>query len=143
MAKKKKGTLKKDSEQKVINADKASIKDVDVSELMVFSFSHFCRNQGCSFRQWEKDGVLRYALEKIEAYSKKRIFEQDGTYTIYGDFPKKTDFKHPSYIPQDAQWARIHVNGDHIIAGHIIKNVFYVVFLDSEHKFWITEKKHT
>ena len=135
--------LKKDSGQDVIKADKASIINIDISELMVFSFSHFCRDQGSSFKQWEKEGVLKNALEKIAAYSKKRISDEDGTYTIYGDFPPKSGFTHPSYIPEDARWARIHVNGKHIIAGHVIKNVFYVVFLDSEHKFWVTRKKHT
>ena len=26
------------------------------------------------------------------------------------------------------------------VAGHIIDNIFYVVFLDREHRFYITEK---
>jgi hypothetical protein len=30
----------------------------------------------------------------------------------------------------DAKWARIHVNGLHVIAGHVFKNTFFVVFLD-------------
>jgi hypothetical protein len=29
------------------------------------------------------------------------------------------------------------------VAGHIIENVFYLVFLDKEHRFFITEKKNT
>lgn len=29
------------------------------------------------------------------------------------------------------------------VAGHIIDNIFYVVFLDREHRFYITEKRHT
>lgn len=49
----------------------------------------------------------------------------------------------PMHVPEDAEWARIHVNGKQIIAGYVNRNVFNVVFLDKEHKFYKTEKKHT
>ena len=29
------------------------------------------------------------------------------------------------------------------VAGHIIENIFYVVFLDKNHRFYVTEKKNT
>ena len=29
------------------------------------------------------------------------------------------------------------------VAGHIIDNIFYVVLLDREHRYYITEKRHT
>ena len=29
------------------------------------------------------------------------------------------------------------------VAGHVIGNVFYVVFIDQEHRFYVTGKKHT
>lgn len=29
------------------------------------------------------------------------------------------------------------------VAGYVIGNVFYVVFLDQNHRFWVTEKKGT
>jgi hypothetical protein len=107
---------------------------------IVFSFLHFCKNQGATFKNWEKEGKLRETLEMLEDYSKKRIENTDKTYTIYGDFPPNSEFTHPSNVPEDACWARIHVNGNHIIGGHIIGNVFYIVFLDSNHKFWITKR---
>ena len=136
--------INKDRGKKILKADTpSSIKELIGSDKIVFSFLHFCRTQGASFRDWEDEGVLLNAIERFKEYSHKKVSQSDATYCIYGDFPPNTDFTHPQNVPQDARWARIHVNGNHIIAGHIVENVFYVVFLDSNHKFWIVEKKHT
>ncbi len=67
------------------------------------------------------------------------------TFTRYGDFPPKdkTNYTHPEQVPQDAKWASIHLNGKFRIIGYIVKNIFYLVFLDPDHKFWNSPKKHT
>ncbi len=49
-------------------------------------------------------------------------------------------YEYPKNVPEDAHWARIHVNGPAVIVGHIVNDTFYVVFLDKTHKFWLTEK---
>ena len=116
-------------------------KELGNDKRIVFSFLHFCKNQGATFEEWNEEGKLCKAFEILENYSKKYIRDEDKTYAIYGDFPPNTDFVHPSNVPDDACWARFHVDGQHIIAGHIVNNVFYVVFLDSNHKFWIISKK--
>lgn len=121
----------------------ASVSKMGLDENIVFSFIHLSKDQGASFQQWNEEGKLLAALERLREYSSKKISQTDTTFNIYGDFPPKTNFRHPKYIPEDALWARIHVDGKHVIAGHIVRNVFYVVFLDSNHSFWITEKKHT
>jgi len=33
----------------------------------------------------------------------------------------------------------MHIDGLPCIAGHMVKNVFYLVFLDKEHKFFPTD----
>ena len=112
------------------------VKNLGLDSHIVFSFIHLSQDQGANFKQWNEEGKLIPALERLKEYSGKKISQTDSVFTIYGDFPPKTKFKHP-------QWARIHVDGKHIIAGHIVKNIFYVVFLDSDHSFWVTQKKHT
>jgi hypothetical protein len=114
--------------------------DLKNDKHIVFSFLHFCKDQGSSVKDWENEKKLSEAFEMLAHYSKKRIDNTDKTYTTYGDFPPNSGFTHPSYIPEDACWARIHVNGKHIIGGHIVENVFYIVFFDSNHKFWITKE---
>lgn len=137
--------IKKDRKgPKILEADKIdSVKNLGLDSHIVFSFIHLSQDQGANFEQWNEEGKLIPALERLKEYSGKKISQTDSVFTIYGDFPPKTKFKHPQNVPQDAQWARIHVDGKHIIAGHIVKNIFYVVFLDSDHSFWVTQKKHT
>jgi hypothetical protein len=37
----------------------------------------------------------------------------------------------------------MHIQAKECVGGHIIGNVFYVVFLDWDHKFWPVEKRNT
>lgn len=124
---------------------KTSVKDIAAEGLFVLSFKHYDRNQGLSFYKWEEDGKLAKAVDVLSGYCQRPLKEQcDGnTFCIYGDFPIESSFKHPSHIPEDANWARIHIDGTHVIAGHVVQNTFYIVFLDHDHSFYITHKKHT
>lgn len=98
-----------------------------------------------TFRDWQKSGLLSKALETLQGYCGAPLESQTKTdkFTVYGNFPDKdcTKFKCPSHVPADACWARIHVNGPAIIVGHVVKDTFYVVFLDKTHKFWLTKKE--
>lgn len=110
------------------------------------SFQHFTSSQKCasSFKDWQNAGLLARALETLQGYCCRPLFEQlDGSkFTIYGSFPpaEKTRFIKPEGTPEDANWARIHVNNKSVIVGHIVGNTFYVVFLDKEHAFWLTKR---
>ena len=66
-------------------------------------------------------------------------------FAIYKNPPPKdkTKFTIQNYIPEEANWARIHINNKSVIVGHIVGNKFYIVFLDKRHDFWLSEKKHT
>ncbi len=110
------------------------------------SLEHFdCTQEYASaFRDWQYCGLLSYAMEHLCGYCKSPLFQQvDGKkFTIYGSFPppERTEFVHPEYIPEDANWARIHINNTAILAGHILEDTFYLVFLDKSHKFYMTKR---
>lgn len=110
------------------------------------SFQYLDTSQkfGSSFKDWQSCGLLSLMMEKIAGYCQKPLIEQcDGdTFTIYGDFPPYgyTLYKCPKNVPEDANWARMHINGSAIVIGHIVENTFYVVFLDKTHKFYLTKK---
>ena len=90
--------------------------------------------------------MLGEALKTLCAYSTMTLAEaQRNRFTIYNDFPpaNKTDFVHPKHVPPDAQWASMHINGPVCLAGHIVGTIFYIVFLDPKHRFWITKLKGT
>ncbi len=77
-------------------------------------------------------------VKKIEATRQQIIKEY-----LKGTFPDKSDFYHPKHIPEDIAWCSMHIQGKECVIGYFEDNVFYVVFLDKDHRFWITEKKNT
>ena len=110
----------------------------------VISFQFLDRTQGQDFQEWEKDGLLVKMLETIRDYCCKTMEENQGdNFKIYGEFPECSEFKKPKHVPEDSQWASLHIQGKECLAGTVYENVFYVVFLDKEHKFWPSKKKHT
>jgi hypothetical protein len=115
-----------------------------VKKELLFSFRDFDNTQGQTFAQWGDAKLLRVLLDKIREYSRKTIPEANqALFKIYGVFPSHSRFTKPKHIIPDAIWASMHIQGKECIAGHVIDNIFYVVFLDKEHHFWPTEKKHT
>ena len=113
--------------------------------LIVFSLKDFDINQGQNFEDWEKDNILTNLLTRLRQISSFTAEDAIRQQVIkpYDNFPTKTEFYHPKHVPEGVRWGTIHIKGKERIAGYIEENVFYVVFLDKDHKFWITEKKHT
>lgn len=126
--------------------EKASVNDTDRTCNFKISFQYFDSTQkyGSSFKDWQNCGLLSYALETLQGMCCSTLKSQLGTekFTCYNSFPPKdkTLFVFPNNVPEDACWARIHVNGKSVIIGHIVSDTFYVVFLDKTHKFWLTKR---
>jgi hypothetical protein len=109
-----------------------------------FNFKDFDHTQGQTFLQWEKASLLSVMLDKLKEYSRKTVMEaKKASFTIYGPFPPDSSFTHPKHITEDAVWVSLHIQGKECIAGHLIGNIFHVVFLDREHQFWPSKLKHT
>ncbi|UAM97949.1 hypothetical protein K8354_16930 [Polaribacter litorisediminis] len=126
---------------------KKSQQDLKKEGYLTLSFRHLDKTQGNSLYEWEQSIQLAHTIEVLAGYCNDTVLNQtDGKkFTIYGNFPppEKTDFFFPKHIPEDAEWARIHINGLQCVIGHIIHNVFYIVFLDGLHKFWKSTLKNT
>lgn len=124
-------------------AEHTSLKDKR-RNVISFNFSEIDKNQGQTIQQWVSTGYVPKLFNNLVHYCGKTLPEaQKGKFTIYGDFPKKSGFKPPLHVSSDAIWAAFHIGGKEVVGGHLIGDVFYVVFLDSEHLFWISQKKHT
>jgi hypothetical protein len=81
-------------------------------------------------------------ITKTEAIGKKDKTNPLGIYSNF-DFETQSEFKKPNFeIPENAQWATIkRIGGQKSrVAGFIQDNIFYVVFLDKNHKFYVVEK---
>lgn len=134
---------KKSSITRAINSIKeAQAENLVDDEYFLFSLRQFDSTQGETFKFWQDNLILADLVNVLKGYSCSTLKSQvdKNKFTIYGDFPPadKTEFHHPKHVPEDARWARIHITGKHILAGHIVGNLFYIVFLDFHHKFWIS-----
>lgn len=111
----------------------------------VFSLKDFDIKQGQNFENWEEAKILSNLLTRLREISTYTIEEALGKQIIkaYDSFPTNSDFYHPKHIPEGVKWCTIRVKGKERIAGYIEDSVFYVVFLDKDHRFWISEKRHT
>ena len=127
--------------QSVLESKAKNISDLN-NECFVISFRHLDRNQGDSFNTWQKEGKLATALDVLYGYCQRPLDKQfSDNFKLYGNYPPndKAGYRFPPYVPEDAKWARIHINGTQILAGHIVRNVFYIVFLDPNHSFYKTD----
>jgi hypothetical protein len=114
--------------------------------LLSFNF-HQLDEQGHTFRQWQEQDLLCDMLTRMKDLSSRNINElrsdKSSAFSVYDTFPEKSEFKHPKHVPEDAVWARFHVKGKPVVAGHLVGGVFHVVFLDGDHVFYKTELKNT
>ncbi|NOX88348.1 MAG: hypothetical protein GXO77_04920 [Calditrichaeota bacterium] len=112
---------------------------------VVFSLKDFDINQGQTFEKWEQERILANLLTRLRQLSMFSVEEAIQRQIIkpYDAFPQNSEFCHPKHIPEGVRWATIRIKGKERIAGYIDENVFYIVFLDKDHKFWISKKKHT
>ncbi len=108
-----------------------------------FSFKDIDRIQcppGQTYEEWQKDELLAYMLTKFGYVCDYNIIEaqQAGVMTIYRNFPPNSDFKIPRHISGDVEWAVIKdIKGQKgRVAGYVVENVFHVVFLDKNHRFY-------
>jgi len=128
--------------------ERVSIEDINK---IVFSFKDFTNGQPKgneqSFNSWENEKILSILLEKLSHLSELTINEakQQGIITEYDDFPSNSNFQCPRKLEDGVRWSVIKkITGQKTrVVGHIVDNVFYIVFLDKDHDFWPTEKKHT
>lgn len=112
---------------------------------VVFSLKDFDINQGQKFEEWETEKILSNMLTRLREISVYTIEEAIAKQIIkiYDCFPDQSDFNHPRHISAGVKWASIRIKGKERIIGYVEDNIFFIVFLDKDHRFWITEKKNT
>lgn len=120
------------------------------NQLLNFNFKDLDSVQcppGQTVEEWQEQGLLSALIEKLKNLSNMTLNEalQQQQIKIYGDFPPKSDFKSPKHLKGKVKWSVImNVKRQKCrVAGYVDGNTFFIVFLDREHKFWKTEKKHT
>ena len=136
----------KPSERSSVKLERGSVTDEKNTSNFKISLAYFDPEQpyASSFHHWQSVGLLSRAMETLQGFCKRPLRQQiDGDkFAVYQSFPpaNKTKFEYPRHVPEDAEWARIHVNGPAVLVGHIVGDTFYLVFLDKTHKFWLTKR---
>lgn len=130
-----------------------------IKGLLSFSFKYLDSTQGQNFSELSPEQFAKL-IEKLKWYSgesrshweAERIGNKNGrVLTVYDEFPRKTEFSHPAHVPADVKWSRFRLEGDMRLIGFVIDksdietfklnpDVFYVVFLDLYHKFYISDR---
>lgn len=109
-----------------------------------FSWEKLDANQGQRIYEWEEERLLSelcIRMQQISQYTKENALAQQliKQYTQVG-FPPNSEFNIPTHV-SPAYWAVIHIKptSKEVVAGYIENDVFYIVFLDKDHKFWPTD----
>ena len=127
-----------------------------------FSLKYFDGSQkaGQDFKDWN-DNEKTKLLDKLKEYSKENkqywLNQRTGSggltiLEIYGAFPRNSDFSCPIHVPDNVKWARFRLESKVRLIGFFIDeteaqekqlstDIFYVVFLDKNHRFYLTEKE--
>lgn len=131
-----------------------------------FNFSYFVKQPaGQSFDELshEKlhklfDKLKEYSQQPLTYWMSQPIGKSGRVLSIYGDFPRKSEFTHPKHVPHQALWGRFRLEWADRLVGFIVpnsyhgkahpatgerydRNTFYVVFLDPNHKFYQSAKE--
>lgn len=118
-----------------------------------FKFYSFGEKQGESFEEWQREEILADLNNKLKDYCSKSKVEliNDSILELYNKYPSDSEFDLPKALEGiDVQWARMSITGRRRLIGFFSKNdmdvdnnIFYIVFLDKEHRFAPSKKKHT
>jgi hypothetical protein len=120
---------------------------LEKKEFLVFGLRNLDRSQGEKLEEWEENKLLSKALERISGLCSMTLQQAitSQIIKIYGKgIPPKSDFFLPNHLPEDTEWASIRIQGKERIIGFIERGfIFQIVFLDKEHLFYHSKKKHT
>lgn len=145
----------KKKQQYLDSLDNTNIQFENEKSFIRFNFNYYrFENDGCdSFEQWQKDEILADLNNKLKNFSGKSKIEliNDKTLEIYTCYPEGSEFEHPKDIQDEyVDWARLRLTGRRRLIGFFRKakleldnNVFYIVFLDKNHRFAPSNKRNT
>lgn len=128
-----------------------------------FNFAYLCKQPqaGKDFSDLSEDEcrdlfakLAQFSREPL-SYWERQSHGRGKTLAIYNAFPSRSAFSHPKHVPHDVAWGRFRISGTCRLPGFVIpahlhgkvhdrtriafdSNTFYVVFIDHDHRFWIS-----
>lgn len=106
-----------------------------------FSWVKLDVRQGQTIEDWEENGLLSQLcimMRQIGQFEAPQVLSDQmiKQYTQVG-FPPNSEFEEPKHV-SPSSWAVFHIkpSSKEVVVGYLELDVFYIVFLDKEHKFW-------
>ena len=123
-------------------------KNIQRSRLITFSLSKHIKGEGQSIEEWGDLGLLKALNLRMKYLGQLNIHEVKQAKYIKEyhkvSFPENSEFSEPKHV-QNGTWAVMHLtdNSKEVVVGYIEEDVFQIVFLDKDHKFWPSKLKNT
>lgn len=134
------------------NVDTKSQKPTSTDSFYSISFKYFKdtdKTPAQSISTWkDEDKILDMLLAlKYISSNNATVVQTTEKLTLYAEYPskEKNEFPLPEGLPSGIRWGTIqNIGGQKSrIAGFLKDNIFYLVYLDRDHRFWITKPKNT
>ncbi|MCF8374356.1 MAG: hypothetical protein K9H64_22225 [Bacteroidales bacterium] len=118
---------------------------------ITFSFSKHIKDDkgiGQSIEEWERLGLLKpliLRMKNLGQHTTLAVRQYNWIKEYHKvDFPPHSEFAEPKHVT-GVTWAVMHItdNSKEVVVGYIEEDVFYIIFLDKDHKFWPSELKNT
>jgi hypothetical protein len=124
---------------------------------VLVSYEKLDITQGQTLREWGNENALLLKLSEIIAILNKLTYSQAITNGIIIDYavtdsskfnsngmPKSSKWPYPKHLTtKNVNWCKIRLGSTRRVIGYMITNVFYIVYLDKDHKFYPTEPRNS
>lgn len=115
---------------------------------VTFSFSKHIKSEGQTIEEWADLGLLKPLLLRIKNLGQHSTLtvRQNKWIKEYHkvEYPPDSEFTEPKHVT-NVTWAVMHITetSKEVVVGFIEDDVFFIVFLDKDHKFWPSKLKNT
>lgn len=116
---------------------------------VVLSFEYLDIKQGQTLKDWSLNNDLLKLVEMGQSLNKLTVSQalaqqlivqydtKDMTKWTQQNMPKVSKFEYPTIVPiESIPWSKIELGRKLRVIGYLELNIFFVVFLDNEHKFF-------
>jgi len=113
-----------------------------------FSLTKHVKAEGQSIKEWSEFGLLEKLLLRLKylgQYPALTVRQNKWIKEYHKvDYPPDSEFTEPKHV-SNVTWAVLHITpkSREVVVGYIENDIFYIVFLDKDHKFWPSSLKHT
>lgn len=134
------------------NPDSKDMKTTANDNFINISFRYFKdtdKSPAQSITTWKNEDRIFDMMLALQYITCENITKVQSTekLSLYKKFPSKdkNDFPCPDDLKEDLNWGTIqNIGGQKArIAGFLKGNTFYLVYLDKDHRFWITNPRNT